>query len=234
MLNSYLPIPRTSPIDLKTSLDIWQFSLKTPCHNDELKCLSEDERARAQRFYFERHRRRFNVARVRLRQILARYLNEHPATLNFQYHAHGKPYLTSALQFNLSHSEDLALLAVCLDHPVGIDIEFYSARPFIGIGQHLFSDEENHVLKTLPHTLKPLCFFHLWAQKEAVIKAVGTGLSYPTPSIVVPTLPPTHQHMLKTLDGQSWKIDAFSPVISARAAVCYHPSISKIRYGVYV
>lgn len=234
MLNSYLPIPQASHIKLEMALDIWQFSLNTPCTPDELAILSEDERTRASRFHFERHQRRFSVARVRLRQILARYLDSPPATLEFQYETHGKPYLASSLQFNLSHSKDLALLAVCLDHPVGIDIEFYSARPFLGIGRHLFSEKENQILINLPNALKPICFFHLWAQKEAVIKAVGTGLSYPTASIEVPTLPPTAQHLLQTLDGQPWKLDAFSPILGAQAAVCYHPSISTIRYGHYV
>ena len=233
MLNTYSPIPKAPHTHLEMTLDIWQFSLKTSCLPHELQILSEDEHIRWKRFYFERHQRRFSVARVRLRQILAKYLEEDPAKLNFHYESHGKPYLSSSLQFNLSHSEDVALLAICLKYPVGIDIEFYSARPFLGIGRHLFSEEENQALSYLPNALKPLCFFHLWAQKEAVIKAVGTGLSYPTPSITVPTLPPTSQHTLETLDGQSWKVDAFSPVINARAAVCYHPSISTIRYGRY-
>ena len=149
-MNTYLPIPQTPHIKLDMALDIWQFSLSTPCTSDELKILSEDERTRASRFYFERHQRRFSVARVRLRQILARYLKKAPAELEFHYESHGKPYLTSPLQFNLSHSKDLALLAVCFDHPVGIDIEFYSARPFLGIGRHLFSEEENQTLSKLP------------------------------------------------------------------------------------
>lgn len=233
MLNTYSSIPKTPYLDFEKTLDIWQFSLENPLKEEELSILSEDETLRASRFLFEKHQRRFSVARTRLRQILAQYIHQEPASLNFHYSTQGKPFLKSALQFNLSHSKDTALLAVCLDYPVGIDIEYYSSRPFIGIGQQLFSETENQTLETLPNMLKPLCFFHLWAQKEAVIKAVGTGLSYPTASISVPVLPPTQQVLIQTIDGQTWKVDAFSPLLAARAAICYHPEIARVRYGVF-
>ncbi len=233
MLNTYLPIPQNPQLDFQKTLDIWQFSLNRKLDSTELASLSMDEQSRASRFLFEKHQRRFKVGRVRLRQILAQYLNQDPANLNFNYGKEGKPFLNDFLEFNLSHSGEIALLAVCLDYPVGIDIEIYSSRSFIGVGEQVFSDHENAILKKLPNKLKPLCFFHLWAQKEAVIKAVGKGFSYPTQSIQVPFLPPTQQADLQTLDGHQWKIDAFSPEVATRAAVCYHPEIQRIRYGVY-
>lgn len=232
MLNTYLSIPKQPHLHFQKTLDIWQVNLKDHPHPDEIDLLSEDEHLRANRFYFERHRRRFTTARIRLRQILATYLDANPAKLEFHYTSYGKPYLKNCeLQFNLSHSKDIALLAINLTYSVGIDIEFYSTRPFLGLGRNLFSEQENEVLKKIPDALKPLCFFHLWAQKEAVIKAVGIGLSYPTATIQLPCLPSTYQHAIQTLDGQSWKVDGFSPILGARAAVCYHPSISTIRYS---
>lgn len=232
MLNLYPPIPKQpAPLPKKT-LDIWQFSLKDSCLLHEEAYLSADEKVRAARFHFAHHQHRFKISRVRLREILAMYLNKNPATLHFQYHTHGKPYLENALQFNLTHSKDLALLAIC-HYPVGIDLEFYSARPFLNMGKNIFSTSENNTLKHLPDALKPLCFFHLWAQKEAVVKAVGLGLTYPTERIDVPTLPSTFQHQHTTIDNQHWKIDTFSPKLAARAAVCYHPEITHIRKGIY-
>jgi 4'-phosphopantetheinyl transferase len=229
----YFEIPPDPLIDFEFSLDIWQFNLAVPYSKKELNTLSEDEKTRAKRFYFDHHRHRFEIGRIRLRQILSQYLHDAPEKLSFHYEKHGKPYLNNALQFNLSHSRDLALLAICLNHSVGVDLEFYSPRPFLGIGQQVFSEKENRILSDLPKALKPLCFFHLWAQKEAVIKAVGTGLSYPTQLIQVPVLPPTKAEPIQTIDDMYWKIDAFSPALGARAAVCYDPSITKIRYKIY-
>ncbi|MGE5374287.1 MAG: 4'-phosphopantetheinyl transferase family protein, partial [Bacteroidota bacterium] len=89
---------------------------------------SSDEQARADRFRFEQERRRFIVGRGTLRVILGRYLNSTPEKIKFTYHANGKPSLSNGLlqtelRFNLSHSGDMALLAVTQNREVGIDIE---------------------------------------------------------------------------------------------------------------
>ena len=79
--------------------------------------LDDDERSRADRFYFRRDRERFIVARGVLRALLGRYLNRAPESLSFSYSTHGKPALVSesdadAIRFNLSHSHGTALYAV--------------------------------------------------------------------------------------------------------------------------
>jgi len=118
--------------------------------------LSDDERRRAARFRFERDRRRFIVARGELRELLGRYLDTRASELRFVYNAFGKPALSpefgGRLKFNLSHSADLALIAIATDREVGVDVEYL--RP----------DE-------------PRTFFEAWTKQEAYVKARGEGLS---------------------------------------------------------
>jgi hypothetical protein len=90
--------------------------------------LSDDERSRADKFYFNRDRRRFIVARAGLRIILGRYLGIEPEQLRFHYNRYGKPSLSGhsgedELRFNVSHSRDLALHAITREGNVGIDVE---------------------------------------------------------------------------------------------------------------
>ncbi|HVT27107.1 MAG TPA: hypothetical protein VHE81_03730, partial [Lacipirellulaceae bacterium] len=90
--------------------------------------LSAEEKQRAARFHLDRDRNRFVVARGALRNILAQYLRQRPSQLQIHYGAEGKPALTPdsagrSLSFNLSHSEDIAVLALGWDRNIGIDVE---------------------------------------------------------------------------------------------------------------
>lgn len=212
-------------------IDIWQY----PLHTEFLgaaSLLSEDELIRAQRYHFARHQRRFTIARAMLRRILARYLGMPASEIVFSYNKHGKPELhhSSDLQFNLSHSGDLALLAIGKKYSLGIDVEFFTARPYEGIGKHLFSSNEIEALQQVNPLLKPLAFFHIWAQKEAFIKACGLGLAYPTKKFDVTALPPTNQLCMDILHKKNWQLVSFMPQIACSAALCHHPIIKEIRY----
>lgn len=218
------------------TVDIWEIPLPACDLNAlALNDLSPDEQTRFQRFYFAKHKRRFAQSRIALRTILSHYLHQCPADLEFAYSAFGKPSLPHFhnLQFNLSHSKDLALLAVCQTHPIGIDIEFFSERPFLGIASHLFSFQEQQQLACLPPSLIPLAFFSTWAQKEAIMKAVGMGMSYPTKAIDLRLLPIMPYLVYEPQTQQDLKIMPFLPRPAACAAICYHPDLTEIRYFKY-
>ena len=211
-------------------IDIWQYPLHTE-FSEAQSLLSEDETVRAKRYHFDRHQRRFTVARAVMRLILARYLQCQPKELRFTYNKYGKPQLlNTSLQFNLSHSGDLALLAIGNHYPLGIDLEFFSARPYEGIGKQLFSCKEIKALAHAPRHLKPFIFFHTWAQKEAFIKACGLGLSYPTQDFDVPALPGIDDPIVDKMHDTTWKMISFMPQIACSAALCCHPEINDIRY----
>lgn len=148
--------------------------------------LSRDEAERAARFHFERDRGNFIAARGLLRTILARYTGISAATLQFNYSANGKPSLAPAAQFgnlnfNLSHSDGLAVYAFAKEREVGIDLE--SLRPFSDMEQiaaRCFSSEEQTDLRSLERPAQEEKFFRYWTRKEAILKCGGQGFSDPS------------------------------------------------------
>ena len=177
----------------ENQVDIWRIDLSA--HADEVdgyrRLLSSDEIERADRFHFERHRRRFTLARAALREILGRYANIAPGELVFSYGEKGKPSLASgqieqALQFNLSHSDEVALLAVAQTLIVGVDIELVNPEfATEEIAERFFSAAEVDCLQRLPSGQRADAFFSCWTRKEAYIKALGEGLSVPLDSFEV-------------------------------------------------
>jgi 4'-phosphopantetheinyl transferase len=142
--------------------------------------LSEDERLRAERFHFERDRRRFVAARSVLRRSLARYLGADPAELVFEYGAHGKPSLPgSGVTFNVSHSGRAALVAFAPGFDVGVDLELLAhGRPDDHrVADRFFSPYEVSTLASYPAAERSGAFLRCWTRKEAFVKAHGDGLS---------------------------------------------------------
>ncbi len=140
--------------------------------------LCTEEVARRDRFVFPRDRDAFVVARGGLRESLGRLTGRSARDLTFHYGPQGKPALQDGPFFNLSHSGGLACLAVQDDFEVGVDIE--AMRPVEGdIAARFFSAAENKALKALPDADRTDGFFRCWTRKEAVIKALGGGLSIP-------------------------------------------------------
>jgi 4'-phosphopantetheinyl transferase len=147
--------------------------------------LDSEELARADRFVLPYLRTRFAAAHAFVRDVLAGYLAAPAAEVRFVVGDHGKPRLdaphaASGLQFNLSHSGDLAVLAVTYGRPVGVDVE--QVRPLtdaLAIARRFFTPEETAWLSAASPADLGTRFFRLWTRKEAVIKAVGRGLWMP-------------------------------------------------------
>lgn len=137
---------------------------------------------RAGRFRFERLQRHFLAARGFLRYVLARYVDIGPGELRFSYNDYGKPSLAGdeSLQFNISHSHEVGLVAVTRDAAVGVDVEHIRAD-FASeeIATRFFSRLEIETFSSLSREEQVAAFFRCWARKEAYIKAIGKGLSQP-------------------------------------------------------
>ncbi|MDP9360613.1 MAG: 4'-phosphopantetheinyl transferase superfamily protein [Acidobacteriota bacterium] len=158
-------------------------SLERP---EDASALNDDERSRAARFVFERHRRRYIVAHTALRSILGAYTGRAPEKIELDASGHGKPFLRGEeLQFNLSHSHEMAVFALS-QHRVGIDIEHVrDLRDAHQIADRFFSPEEVAELRNAPRADALETFFRCWTRKEAFIKALGEGLSIPLRSFGV-------------------------------------------------
>jgi 4'-phosphopantetheinyl transferase len=164
-------------------MDVWSANLDVSSNQKEdlYDLLSADERDRAGKFRFLVDRQRFIAACGILRTLLGRYLTIAPQSISFSYGAYGKPALPEQrLHFNLSHSQGRALYAFSSGSPVGIDLELVRTLPdFLQVGASVFSPAEAKEFETIAPQDQPSCFFKCWTRKEALIKALGTGLSYP-------------------------------------------------------
>ncbi len=166
---------------------VWLICLSLPWSKvGQLKsALSPDEKTRADRFRSPVDRMRFVIAHGVKRIILGSYINVEPRDLRFGCNRYGKPVLLGQIDpyqihFNLSHSYDIALLAVTLGLRVGVDIEFYGeANVDDLLTPEVFSQKEMEVLHRLPATERRQAFYNCWTKKEALAKAIGYGLAHP-------------------------------------------------------
>ncbi len=145
--------------------------------------LSSAERERTARFKFERDRRLYTVAHAALRSILAGYLNVAPGDLEFEIGPRGKPRLAptfsnDSLEFNLSHSSEVALIAVTREQEIGVDVERIKEDfAFAEVAERYFTTREVSAIRALPEDLQRRAFYQCWTSKEAFLKAKGVGLS---------------------------------------------------------
>ena len=177
--------------------------------------LAEDERARADRFVFDIHRDRFVVARAFLRAVLGRLLGVPPEEVRLSYEPAGKPR-TEGLRFNLSHSGNLALLAVARDREIGVDVEeLRQVTDASLLAERFFAPGETAVLRTLDRAERDAAFLRCWTLKEAYVKAVGAGLSIPLDRFEVGYVPAVPEPALRFLDegaeAARWVLRALDP-----------------------
>ncbi len=179
--------------------------------------LSQGERDRAERFRFEHLRRRFVIAHGFLRDVLGGYLGMAPAAIRFETGEHGKPFVPGAeVQFNLSHSGDLAALAVTRARSIGVDVEL--ARPvewLDEIAARFFAAGEREKIAAAPD--RDRAFFECWTRKEAYIKGVGGGLSIPLTSFDT------------SLPVPGWTFEGLPPFGNSVGAVAVEGPIQPLR-----
>lgn len=164
---------------------VWRVHLRRSDPHELMPLLSDDEQARARRFLHDRVAQAYTVSHGMLRRILARYEVGAPEALRFVVGQFGKPALVgssggSAVEFNLSHSGDLALVAVSRGGPVGVDVEARNREVrHIDLAERFFSPAERAALRALAHDREATTegFFNAWTRKEAYLKATGHGIT---------------------------------------------------------
>jgi 4'-phosphopantetheinyl transferase len=200
----------------------------------ETDILSSDEIARAGRFHFEKDRIYFTRCRSALRSLLASYLAIPATEIRFQYRSGGKPQLVEvqnprAMQFNVSHSANVALIAVGNEHRIGVDVEKIRADvDTASLAERFFSARERAGLQALPDHLRVPGFFACWTRKEAFLKATGAGLSFPLADFSVTTHPdsdPEIEEIRGNADaGKQWFLATLNVAEGYRATVAVERS----------
>ena len=141
--------------------------------------LDAQEQERARRFHFDRDRNRFVICHVAMREILGAALGCAPGEIDYTYGPFGKPALAGSheLEFNLSHTTGLALIALARGGPLGVDVEAVRRDdPPLDVADRFFSPAELRQLEATSSVDKAVAFFRCWTRKEAFIKALGEGL----------------------------------------------------------
>ncbi len=207
-----------------------------------LGVLSDDERARADRFVFERDRRHFVVARAFLRLLLGRYLGADPSRIVLAYGPRGKPSLggeraDAALQFNVAHSHGVALYAFTYRRAIGVDVELVRhLEDMVQLARLVCSPRELTVFLALPPEQQANWFFKMWTRKEAIVKATGDGLAQPLQELDVSS-PPGDFGTSVSLGGTCarpalvrWTVRDVTAVPGYAAAIAVEGPVERLTY----
>jgi 4'-phosphopantetheinyl transferase len=166
---------------------LWRFRLDlSPDKIAELtQHLDSDERHRSERLLDRSKADSFIVARARMRQILARYLELTPNNIVFTYGEQGKPELADqhdqTLKFNLAHAGYWGVVALTIRADVGVDMEQIDQKlDYDKIAKNIFSADEIDRLQNTPILRRRRNFYRMWTRKEARLKLLGTGFSIPS------------------------------------------------------
>lgn len=175
------------PVRDPQAVHVWfcELSRHASCQTSFAAELSDEERARAARFAFERDRQRFILSHGLLRRVLSRYTLMNADEIHFAVGEHGKPVLSASseaardIQFSLSHSGEYALLVVARGREVGVDVEVRKANlECLKLAERFFAPAEMRAMATLHGDAQQRLFYRLWTAKEAYLKGRGVGLSF--------------------------------------------------------
>ena len=172
---------------------IWTVSFDLP---DDLvanliKLLSAEEKKKADRFKFPHLKRQYTVFHATLRKMLAYYLGVNEKKIAFTRGTYGKPAVSEDInhlniQFSMSKSSESGVYAFMIGNEIGIDIEKINQLPdMVNIVKRHFTTDENHIFENMQDKEKLGWFYTVWTRKEALLKAIGTGLYVPLENIDV-------------------------------------------------
>ncbi|MRC72454.1 4'-phosphopantetheinyl transferase superfamily protein [Bacillus thuringiensis] len=228
ILNDYL---KNVPVLSKTNAHIWLLELDKSSYTLN-SILSEDEKIRANQFINQKSKQTFIACRGILRTLLGIYLKIDPQEIKLEYNSYGKPYVSSLqnyqdINFSLSHSQDIAAFSFSQYQTIGIDIENINSdfNPN-ELSPHIMTNTELKNFHKLSQSEKVHAFYHLWTQKEAIVKAKGTGFQK-APNKISGYLTPDIN--LNNFHIEDWRLNSFivknnySTCICTKNNIFFHP-----------
>lgn len=166
------------------AIDLWFIDPATlpPSQVDNLSALlSAEELTKLKHYRHQATRHTALLARAISRLVLSHYTQTPAVSLTFTKQPHGKPELANNahnIRFNLSHNDQLIVLAVCVNDEIGCDIESPNRKVNIpAITRRFFAPQEQQLLSTLQGQSQQQQFFEIWTLKEAFVKATGLGIA---------------------------------------------------------
>ena len=198
----------------ENEIHVYRSSLTTASEHlkESESVLSHDELQKANKYKFEKDKFHYISGRALLRSLLGKYLNRSPGKIIFSYSEKGKPFINeSNIKFNLAHSGGKVVFAFTNNTDVGIDIEFMRELPdALQIAKRFFSEKEVDEFSEIREVDIRTAFFNCWTRKEAFIKALGEGLSYPLKDFSVTLKPGDKPEILwikdKAEEAEKWRI----------------------------
>lgn len=193
--------------------------------------LDEAERRRAARFATPELRRRWQTARYALRRVLGQWLDDEPARVKFAFGARGKPRLAastvrSPLHFNLSHADGMALIGVCRDGPLGVDIERVRGIDWWrGVAKRVFATDEQRGIEAANAAARMNTFFRCWTRKEAIVKATGDGFAMDTRQFRVSLDDPLRVWDATDTERDDWHLAHLEPAPTYVGAIAFNGPI---------
>lgn len=181
-------------------------------HLDKLfQILSDDEKIRLDKFHFRKDKEYFIIGRGILRLLLSAYVGIRPKDVKFYYGVNGKPFLnmTSNINFNLSHSGQLLVLAFTRNKMIGVDIEHIESIDIQNIATNFFSQMEYKMFESINELERLISFFKWWTRKESYIKAIGKGITQCLKEFDVTVLP-DHEPKILNIRNDSMEADSWS------------------------
>lgn len=194
MMNSHWFAPTVHPPLAAGGAHVWAvpFARLSNRLDTLMEILSPGERRRAADFRLLEPRQRFVITRWALRVLLGRYLDAAPTQVSITIDSRNKPRLENThhaaeLHFNVAHSGTLALIAVTNRHEIGVDVErLREVRHPEQIAQRYFHQTEIAAIVSAAPARRDAAFLHCWTGKEAVLKAIGTGIAASLSAFQVP------------------------------------------------
>jgi Phosphopantetheinyl transferase len=230
----------TDTADRSASVSVWFVPLAAEIAEATwFRKLSATERARADGFRVEADRRRFVLSHAALRALLGQVLGTEASAIQFATTRYGKPELArpfshADVSFNLSHCDDLAVVAIARGQPVGVDVECLRYIPdCLAVARIAFSTRELQDLTDGAAPQRSRRFMFYWTRKEALIKAMGDGLSDHLPDIdTFTTRAPTEPLQLR-LRNQTWTVQSLDIWNRDVAAVAVRAGAIEIQRSIW-
>lgn len=201
--------------------------------------LNETEKEKASKYRFENDHNCAVISRGILRILLGTYLKTSPKNINFQFGDYGKPtIIASNIEFNISHSANSIVMAFTLKSKIGIDVEYTKKSIDVKkISEHFFSKEEISSLLSLHKNYQQQAFYNCWTRKEAFIKALGCGLSFPLDQFVVSLDSTKNASLLATKwdekEKDNWVLKTFNPQENYIGAVSVKGKVTDVQFWKY-